>query len=204
MDTVGRVLRVLLSCPHNGFPVIDRPPPDLDFSPTSETHRNSENFAAGGGHCTLRGWVTRADLIDQLLVVLGVWSGRNEDPRPKSFDLSRSELHTAVYVCGCMDPSPEKVDVDMSGAQVWRTFSTLHLRHLPVVDSSNCIRGVITRVDLIAAENKVKNMVLTRYEQIKDNQERREEMERRKLQVVTTTTDDVPAGQASPDMTRWG
>ncbi|CAG9856947.1 unnamed protein product [Phyllotreta striolata] len=147
VENVGHIVELLKLSTYNGFPVVD--PPLTDQSEVTTYGR-------------IRGLILRS----QLIVILkrkifnetsDDWDNidvsifRNEYPRyPTIEDLSISddEKTYSVDLRPFMNPSPYTVLHSASLPRMFRLFRGLGLRHLPIVNDSNEVIGMVTRKDL--------------------------------------------------------
>eukprot|EP01029_Cantina_marsupialis_P013004 TRINITY_DN28836_c0_g1_i1.p1 TRINITY_DN28836_c0_g1~~TRINITY_DN28836_c0_g1_i1.p1 ORF type:complete len:895 (+),score=278.33 TRINITY_DN28836_c0_g1_i1:62-2746(+) len=76
-------------------------------------------------------------------------------------DLSHEDLESYVDLTHYINPTPYTIQQAAPLVRVFDMFRTLGLRHVPVVDTDNCVVGMITRKDLIdhSVNNKVKLLI---------------------------------------------
>jgi chloride channel 7 len=139
---VGEILKVLHSCKHNGFPVVEGGP--------------------DGKGKQLRGLILRHQL--ETLIRDRVWTRERKfsalDFRLKSTvpsapvaDLKAKLTHEDLSMIISLEPFMNRsffsIHHEFSAMHSFRLFRGLGLRHLPVVDYKNEVVGIITRKDLI-------------------------------------------------------
>nr|CAD2202897.1 unnamed protein product [Meloidogyne enterolobii] len=165
IESVGRIVEILRSTRHHGFPVLDRIDAALDDS-------KYPNY----GH--LLGLVLRSHLIVLLKRkhFTHDYEGRNPVSNSKPVTLSDfSEFYPRISELGLtsadercwidlksfMHPSPHRVPLSASLDSIHQIFRGLGLRFLIVVDNENRLRGIITRKDIARfKERRVKNTFL--------------------------------------------
>uniref|UniRef100_A0A915P1V5 Chloride channel protein n=1 Tax=Meloidogyne floridensis TaxID=298350 RepID=A0A915P1V5_9BILA len=169
IESVGRIVEILRSTRHHGFPVLDRIDAALDDS-------KYPNY----GH--LLGLVLRSHLIVLLKRkhFTHDYEGRNPVSNSKPVTLSDfsefypriesriSELGLTSADERCwidlksfMHPSPHRVPLSASLDSIHQIFRGLGLRFLIAVDNENRLRGIITRKDIARfKERRVKNTFL--------------------------------------------
>ncbi|KAF7639500.1 Chloride transporter, ClC family [Meloidogyne graminicola] len=169
IESVSRIVEILRSTRHHGFPVLDR----IDAVPDDSKYPNY-------GH--LLGFVLRSHLIVLLKKKHFTldYEGRNSVSNSKPVTLSdfsefypRVEskisdlgLNSADERCWIdlkpfMHPSPHRVPLSASLNSIHQVFRGLGLRFLVVVDNENRLRGIITRKDIARfKERRVKNTFL--------------------------------------------
>lgn len=169
VENVGRIVEILRTTRHHGFPVVDR----IDASSGDSQYPNY-------GH--LLGLVLRS----QLVVLLKQrhfttdYEGRNAASGAKPVGLEKfSEFYPRVEskigdigltsadercwidLKPFMHQSPHRVPQVASLDSIHQIFRGLGLRFLVVVDSENRLRGIITRKDIARfKERRVKNTYL--------------------------------------------
>lgn len=149
VENVGKIIDVLASCPHNGFPVVDTP----------EEQSNEE-------HCfgRYRGIILRWQLIVLLQYKmfhssaegscvrnLGIKNFRDAYPRYPTIQQVHVSVHEREYSMDLhpyMNSSAYTVSHTASLPRIFKLFRALGLRHLVVVNSSNMVVGIVTRKDL--------------------------------------------------------
>ncbi|KAI1723101.1 voltage gated chloride channel domain-containing protein [Ditylenchus destructor] len=158
VECVGRIVEILRSTNHHGFPVVDRidtPPTDLQYPDY--------------GH--LKGLILRS----QLIVLLKKkhftldYEGRHpaSGSQPVSMipiaelGLSREDEQCWVNFKPFLHISPHRVPCNASLDSIFRLFRGLGLRFLLVVNDENKLRGIITRKDIARfKERRVKKKYL--------------------------------------------
>lgn len=147
VEKVRRIVDLLRTTTHNGFPVVD--------SPSEEQTRVTT-------HGRIRGLILR----DQLIVILmnkyfnethDLWPDitvntfRKQYPRYptiKDIAISEGEKNFSIDLRPFMNPSPYTVLHSASLPRMFRLFRALGLRHLPIVNDTNEVIGMVTRKDL--------------------------------------------------------
>ncbi|KAG5883579.1 hypothetical protein JTB14_016719 [Gonioctena quinquepunctata] len=147
VENVGHIVELLKLSTYNGFPVVD--PPLSDQSEVTTYGR-------------IRGLILRS----QLIVILQKkifnetaddWDSitasifRSQYPRYPTIDqivLSEQEKSYFIDLRPFMNPSPYTVLHSSSLPRMFRLFRALGLRHLPIVNDSNEVIGMVTRKDL--------------------------------------------------------
>ncbi|XP_074040884.1 chloride channel protein 7 isoform X2 [Leptinotarsa decemlineata] len=147
VENVGHIVELLKLTTYNGFPVVD--PPLSDQSEVTTYGR-------------IRGLILRS----QLIVILQSkifnetsddWDNitasffRNQYPRYPTIDkihLTEQEKTYFIDLRPFMNPSPYTVLHSSSLPRMFRLFRALGLRHLPIVNDSNEVIGMVTRKDL--------------------------------------------------------
>jgi len=169
VESVGRIVEILRSTKHHGFPVVDQ----IDVPEVDSQYPNY-------GH--LKGLILRS----QLIVLLKRrhfttdYEGRSMAPgyRPVSLSdfrqdypryedpitelgLSREDEKYWINFKTFYHTSPHRVPLNVSLDSIFRLFRGLGLRFLFVVNDENKLRGIITRKDIARfKERRVKNKYL--------------------------------------------
>uniref|UniRef100_A0A915D7P6 CBS domain-containing protein n=1 Tax=Ditylenchus dipsaci TaxID=166011 RepID=A0A915D7P6_9BILA len=154
IESVGRIVEILRSTKHHGFPVVDQ----ID-APTTEAHY--PNY----GH--LKGLILRS----QLIVLLKKrhfsvdYEGRTPAPGAQSVSLKDFRQDYPRYEGPIaelgLSKEDEKVPLNVSLDSIFRLFRGLGLRFLFVVNDENKLRGIITRKDIARfKERRVKKKYL--------------------------------------------
>lgn len=169
IENVGRIMDILRSTRHHGFPVVNR----IDASIGDSQYPNY-------GH--LLGLVLRSQLIvllKQRHFTLD-YEGHNPAPGSKPVGIENfsefyprveskiADLGLTIADERCwmdlrpfMHPSPHRVPLSASLNSIHQVFRGLGLRFLVVVDNENRLRGIITRKDIARfKERRVKNNYL--------------------------------------------
>ncbi|XP_008197508.2 H(+)/Cl(-) exchange transporter 7 [Tribolium castaneum] len=147
VENVGHIVELLKLTTYNGFPVVD--PPLTDQSEVTTYGR-------------IRGLVLRSQLIVILKKKIfnensDFWEDinagifRDEYPRyPTIEQVSVSEVEKtySIDLRPFMNPSPYTVLHSASLPRMFRLFRALGLRHLPIVNDTNEVIGMVTRKDL--------------------------------------------------------
>ncbi|KAJ8964402.1 hypothetical protein NQ314_004939 [Rhamnusium bicolor] len=147
VENVGHIVELLRLTTYNGFPVVD--PPLTDQNEVTTYGR-------------IRGLILRS----QLIVILkrkiynetsDDWDSitasifRNEYPRYPMIDeisINDEEKTYSVDLRPFMNPSPYTVLHSSSLPRMFKIFRGLGLRHLPIVNDTNEVIGMVTRKDL--------------------------------------------------------
>ncbi|XP_043478610.1 H(+)/Cl(-) exchange transporter 7 [Leptopilina heterotoma] len=148
IENVGHIVEVLRCVTFNGFPVVDPPSGDQD-----------EITCYG----RFRGLILRS----QLLVILrnklfneyaDFWEERldikifrNEYPRYPTIDeveVTEEEKTFMIDLRPFMNPTPYTLQHSATLPRVFRLFRALGLRHLPILNDTNEVVGMITRKDV--------------------------------------------------------
>jgi|GEM_PF-260134 len=86
-------------------------------------------------------YVEKPHVLSKLADLLGVDTG------PAAYDVRESGMFTSDY----MTPDPVTVRVETSLAQAWTLLEEHHFHHLPVLDSTGRVAGIITDRDVRCA-----------------------------------------------------
>jgi chloride channel 7 len=143
-ESVGYIVDTLLSCPHNGFPVVYRPK-DIHHAPV------------------LRGLILRSQLLYMIEQQAWkrpsgftysnesflMWRGNSIDEVVELSPLTELDRIATIDLAPYMNRSPFSVHHDFHLSYAFRLFRSMALRHLPVVDDFNQVVGIITRKDLM-------------------------------------------------------
>jgi len=148
IETVGRLVDLLKSTTHNGFPVVDH---------VMESTYNSRTFGK------MRGLILRSELIVLLQhkifsELYGEWEGKVDMALfrmayPRYPDISRIYVSTTerdyhVDLRPVMNPTPTTILHSTSMPQMFNLFRALGLRHMIVLNDNNEVVGMVTRKDL--------------------------------------------------------
>ncbi|XP_033178530.1 H(+)/Cl(-) exchange transporter 7 [Bombus impatiens] len=148
VENVGHIVELLKCVTFNGFPVVD--PPNSD-----ETEIHS--------YGRFRGLILRSQLIVLLQnkifnrnleyweKSLSIKLFRKEYPRYPTIDqvtISEEEKTYMIDLRPFMNPSPYTLQHSATLPRAFRLFRALGLRHLPVVNDTNEVIGIITRKDV--------------------------------------------------------
>ncbi|KAL3077932.1 hypothetical protein niasHS_013461 [Heterodera schachtii] len=169
VENVGRIVEILRSTRHHGFPVVNR----IDASIGDSQFPNYGN---------LLGIVFRSQLIVILqkkhftLDYEGKYPANGHTPisledfsefyprvesKISQLGLTVADERSWVDLKPFMHPSPYRVPLDSSLDSIHRVFRGLGLRFLLVVDRENRLRGIITRKDIARfKERRVKGAYL--------------------------------------------
>ncbi|XP_024889574.1 H(+)/Cl(-) exchange transporter 7 [Temnothorax curvispinosus] len=148
VENVGHIAELLKCVTFNGFPVVD--PPSSD-----EAEINS--------YGRLRGLILRSQLIVLLKnkvfneyaefweKSLSIKMFRNEYPRYPTIeqvDITDEEKTYTIDLRHFINPSPYTIQHSATLPRAFRLFRALGLRHVPVVNDTNEVIGIITRKDV--------------------------------------------------------
>uniref|UniRef100_A0A6P7FEH3 Chloride channel protein n=1 Tax=Diabrotica virgifera virgifera TaxID=50390 RepID=A0A6P7FEH3_DIAVI len=147
VENVGHVVELLKLTTYNGFPVVD--PPLTDQNEVTTYGR-------------IRGIILRSQLVVILQKkifneTVDVWYNINpslfRDSYPRYPTIEDLELTDEEKTCSMdlrpfMNPSPYTVLHSSSLPRMFRLFRGLGLRHLPIVNDTNEVVGMVTRKDL--------------------------------------------------------
>ncbi|XP_076679949.1 chloride channel protein 7 [Andrena cerasifolii] len=148
LDNVGHIVELLKCVTFNGFPVVDPPSSDQ-----SEIH----------SYGRFRGLILRSQLIVLLQNKifneyaeswdkdLGIKMFRDEYPRYPTIEqvtVTDEEKTYTIDLRPFMNPSPYTLQHSATLPRTFRLFRALGLRHLPVVNETNEVIGIITRKDV--------------------------------------------------------
>ncbi|CAB3397413.1 unnamed protein product [Caenorhabditis bovis] len=160
-ERVSRIVEILRSTNHHGFPIVDR----IEESPTDSLP----------DYGRLKGYILRSQLIKLLenrifdddtsvssspQLPSDFYECQDEDIQMKSI----SELGLSAYDESCwlnmgpyMHPHPHRVPLNTSLPFIFRIFRGLGLRYLFVINDDNHLRGVITRKDVARFRERRRN-----------------------------------------------
>ncbi|GAB1869003.1 Chloride channel protein [Camponotus japonicus] len=148
VENVGHIVELLKCVTFNGFPVVD--PPSSD-----QTEINS--------YGRFRGLILRSQLIVLLKnkvfneyaesweKPLSIEMFRNEYPRYPTIEqvaITDEEKTYTIDLRHFMNPSPYTIQHSATLPRTFRLFRALGLRHIPVVNDTNEVIGIITRKDV--------------------------------------------------------
>ncbi|XP_046616599.1 H(+)/Cl(-) exchange transporter 7 isoform X1 [Neodiprion virginianus] len=148
VENVGHIVELLKCVSFNGFPVVD--PPTSDQEEINSYGR-------------FRGLILRSQLIVLLQnkiyneyseywdEFLNIEMFRSEYPRYSTIDhvnVTADEKTYNMDLRPFMNPSPYTVQHSATLPRVFRLFRALGLRHLPIVNDTNEVIGMVTRKDI--------------------------------------------------------
>ncbi|EFP05896.1 CRE-CLH-6 protein [Caenorhabditis remanei] len=158
-ERVSRIVEILRSTLHHGFPVVDR----IEESP----------YESLPDYGRLKGYILRSQLFKLLENRIFEEEGSSNTGLPNDFyecqdddDQMKSltELGLTQYDESCwldiepyMHPHPHRVPLNTSLPFIFRLFRGLGLRYLFVVNDDNHLRGVITRKDVARFRERRRN-----------------------------------------------
>ena len=176
-ENVGRIVDILKSESHNGFPVVDD---GLPSDAMTSVHSDLGYGASGGDRMDLsfndsvlpsnsasgrfRGLILRHQLIVLLqkkmfnelsdtleghhLTLDDFRSAYPRFPSIESVNISHDERKMTIDLRPYMNPSPYVVLYTASLNRIFKLFRALGLRHLVVTNDRNGVIGIVTRKDL--------------------------------------------------------
>lgn len=145
VETVGRIMDILTTTSHNGYPVVE------GYDPNQSP--NVETFGL------LKGLIIR----HQLLTLLKKKCYLNESVRLKPNDfrehypryinledvkIEENERNYELDLRPYMNLAPYSVTENSNLPRVFRLFRGLGLRHIIIVDKHNNVVGIVARIDL--------------------------------------------------------
>ncbi|XP_017797738.1 PREDICTED: H(+)/Cl(-) exchange transporter 7 [Habropoda laboriosa] len=148
VENVGHIVELLKCVTFNGFPVVDPPSSDQNEIPC---------------YRRFRGLIIRSQLIVLLQnkifneyseywdKSLNIKMFRKEYPRYPTIDqvtVTEEEKTYTMDLRPFMNPSPYTLQHCATLPRVFRLFRALGLRHLPIVNDTNEVIGIITRKDV--------------------------------------------------------
>ncbi|XP_076240097.1 chloride channel protein 7 [Calliopsis andreniformis] len=148
VENVGHIIELLKCVTFNGFPVVD--PPSSDQAEIQSYRR-------------FRGLILRSQLIVLLQnkifneyseywdETLNIKMFRKEYPRYPTIEqvnVTDEEKTYTIDLRPFMNPSPYTLQHSATLPRIFRLFRALGLRHLPIVDGTNEVIGIITRKDV--------------------------------------------------------
>ncbi|KAL4241084.1 H(+)/Cl(-) exchange transporter 7 [Mactra antiquata] len=159
-EKVGRIVEILKSESHNGFPVVQ------DYDPD---HSNDSGVQTFG---TFRGVILRSQLIvllklkvfqespdyQEKLSNLKATDFRDAYPRfppIQQIHVSPHEHEFTVDLLPFMNPGAYTIQDGASLHRIFRLFRALGLRHVVVVNEKNQVLGMVTRKDLARYKSSV-------------------------------------------------
>uniref|UniRef100_A0A0N4VDM2 Chloride channel protein n=1 Tax=Enterobius vermicularis TaxID=51028 RepID=A0A0N4VDM2_ENTVE len=134
LERVSRILEILRTTQHHGFPVVDQINPS-----------KGNNHLPDYGH--IKGLILRSQLITLL-------QNRNQtdeiryDRWLEKVRIATDEENCWVDLRRYLHPHPHRVPLNTSLQSIFTLFRGLGLRYLIVTDDENNVRGVITRKDI--------------------------------------------------------
>ena len=144
VEKVGRILDILETTTHNGYPVVEGYDPSFV---------NSEKFGL------LKGLILRHQLLTLLKKKchlnsdLKLQPGDFRESYPRYINLSDVEISEdekdyEIDLRPYMNLSPYSLTENSNLPRVFRLFRGLGLRHLVIVDLLNNVVGIVTRIDI--------------------------------------------------------
>ncbi|XP_024938725.1 H(+)/Cl(-) exchange transporter 7 [Cephus cinctus] len=147
VENVGHIVELLTCVTFNGFPVVDPP---------------SSDEAEINCYGRFRGLILRSQLIvllqnkifneyNEFWETIDIELFRNEYPRYptiKQVKITEEEKTYMMDLRPFMNPSTYTVQHSASLPRVFRLFRAIGLRHLPVINDTNEVVGMITRKDI--------------------------------------------------------
>ncbi|XP_069124050.1 H(+)/Cl(-) exchange transporter 7-like isoform X2 [Argopecten irradians] len=152
-ESVGRIVDILKSETHNGFPVVE------DYDPFTEESPDSGTFG------TFHGTILRSQLIillklkvfeehddvQQIKKGLSIKDFRDAYPRftpIHQIHISPQERNFHIDLRSFLNPGAYSVSHCASFPRIFRLFRALGLRHVVVVNRKHQVIGMVTRKDL--------------------------------------------------------
>jgi chloride channel 7 len=142
VETVERVLHILRSTKHNGFPVVE-----------GFDSENSETFGI------LKGFILRHQLFTLLKHKSFLLTNRQLTPDDfreyyptylqfKDIEISENEFNLELDLRPYMNLAPYSLSENSNLPRIFRLFRGLGLRHIVIVDKKNNVVGIVTRIDV--------------------------------------------------------
>ncbi|EGC37379.1 hypothetical protein DICPUDRAFT_150047 [Dictyostelium purpureum] len=140
-STIGEILRVLKETRHNGFPVVNNHDDRL-----------------------VKGLLLRTQLLMILERVSDVYIPNSETvyshleyttkltwklPSVNDFSFDPADYDQEVDLTEVMNITVINVNVEFAVSEAFHLFRTMGLRHMPVVNDNNKLKGIITKKDLL-------------------------------------------------------
>ncbi|KAN0031526.1 hypothetical protein ACTFIV_005390 [Dictyostelium citrinum] len=140
-DTLGNILRVLKETRHNGFPVVNNDEEKL-----------------------VKGLILRTQLLMILERISDVYIPNSEAiyshieyttkltwklPSVNDFNFDPADYSQEVDLTDVMNLTVLTVNVEFAVSEAFQLFRTMGLRHMPVVNENNKLKGIITKKDLL-------------------------------------------------------
>ena len=143
-ETVGRIMEILKKCQHNGFPVV------TGYDPNEHM---TETFGQ------LKGLILRHQLLTLLKKKCYLYDRpelapddfRESYPRYLTLsevEVSMSDMDNELDLRPYLNLSPYSLTESSNLPRMFRLFRGLGLRHLVIVDDTNKVVGIVTRIDL--------------------------------------------------------
>jgi len=144
IESVQRVLHILRSTEHNGFPVVE------GFDPEK---KDSETFGI------LKGFILRHQLLTLLKHKSFLLCDRQLTPddfreyyptylQLKDIQINENELDLELDLRPYMNLAPYSLSENSNLPRIFRLFRGLGLRHIVIVDKRNNVIGIVTRIDV--------------------------------------------------------
>nr|CAD2207957.1 unnamed protein product [Meloidogyne enterolobii] len=167
IESVGRIVEILRSTRHHGFPVLDRIDAALDDSKYPNYGHLLGLFCA---HISLFFskesillMIMKGEILYPILNLSRFLISVNSihESRISELGLTSADERCWIDLKSFMHPSPHRVPLSASLDSIHQIFRGLGLRFLIVVDNENRLRGIITRKDIARfKERRVKNTFL--------------------------------------------
>lgn len=140
-DTLGNILRVLKETRHNGFPVVNNDEEKL-----------------------VKGLILRTQLLMILERISDVYIPNSEAiyshieyttkltwklPSVNDFNFDPADYSQEIDLTDVMNLTVITVNVEFAVSEAFQLFRTMGLRHMPVVNENNKLKGIITKKDLL-------------------------------------------------------
>jgi len=140
-DTLGNILEILKETNHNGFPVVNNDEEKL-----------------------VKGVILRSQLVMVLERISDVYIPNSETvyshmeyttrltwklPKVEDFSFDPADYDLEVDLSDIMNITVVTVNVEFAVSEAFQLFRTMGLRHMPVVNDNNKLKGIITKKDLL-------------------------------------------------------
>jgi predicted transcriptional regulator len=149
VETVERLLQVLDTCNHHGFPVLY--PGTKHLAGMIGRHEIHMLLNAGEDYSTLQPSAGLLKREAPLVPYEARWERRF---RHLEYPRREQEMHMRVDLAPYVDRNGYVISETASMHSCFELFRQLGLRHLPVIDRAGCVCGMITRKDLILIEEE--------------------------------------------------
>lgn len=144
VETVERIVDILKTTKHNGFPVVDGYDPN---------NTQTETFG------TLKGLILRHQLLTLLKKKCFLYNISELKPdefreyyprylKLSDVDIREDEKNYELDLRAYMNLAPYSVTENSNLPKIFRLFRGLGLRHLVIVDLDNNVVGIVTRIDI--------------------------------------------------------
>lgn len=158
-ETLEHVSYVLKETNHNGFPVVDSDDrlvgvaSRVALSVLAKYFLTNSSYEENSTSGSIIGTSHRSKRkLDVKMRVAHLWDTEGETQRGMD-DFASSTSEQILDVASFMHRAPLSVHCDYPAQRAHLLFTTLGLRHLCVTDSSNKVVGIITRKDVMKADD---------------------------------------------------